>query len=121
MSSDDRQVCMVDDMEGLSPLAEAYARARGKTCSKCHIITLLPLLFGCKIAFSISVYSLSVLRGHPRDGQKIGCGRQVTPYYRFICTVFWFKGPRKFGCLRQVIPERCHISRFDCIHTLFGF
>lgn len=29
MSSDDRQVCMVDDMEGLSPLAEAYARARG--------------------------------------------------------------------------------------------
>lgn len=29
MSSEDRQVCMVDDMEGLSPLAEAYARARG--------------------------------------------------------------------------------------------
>ena len=34
MSDDDRKVCMVDDMEGLSPLAEAYARARGKflTC-----------------------------------------------------------------------------------------
>ena len=30
MSSEDRQVCMVDDMEGLSPLAEAYARARGR-------------------------------------------------------------------------------------------
>ena len=30
MSDDDRKVCMVDDMEGLSPLAEAYARARGK-------------------------------------------------------------------------------------------
>ena len=30
MSTEDRQVCMVDDMEGLSPLAEAYARARGK-------------------------------------------------------------------------------------------
>ena len=29
-SSKDRQVCMVDDMEGLSPLAEAYARARGR-------------------------------------------------------------------------------------------
>ena len=71
MSSDDRQVCMVDDMEGLSPLAEAYARARGKTCSKCHIITLLPLLFGCKIAFSISVYSLSVLRGNQRDRQNL--------------------------------------------------
>ena len=34
MSSEDRQVCMVDDMEGLSPLAEAYARARGM-CQKC--------------------------------------------------------------------------------------
>ena len=30
MSDDDRKVCMVDDMEGLSPLAEAYARARGR-------------------------------------------------------------------------------------------
>lgn len=29
MSEDDRKVCMVDDMEGLTPLAEAYARARG--------------------------------------------------------------------------------------------
>jgi len=29
MSEEDRKVCMVDDMEGLSPLAEAYARARG--------------------------------------------------------------------------------------------
>ena len=29
--SEDRQVCMVDDMEGLSPLAEAYARARGRS------------------------------------------------------------------------------------------
>ena len=29
MSDEDRKVCMVDDMEGLSPLAEAYARARG--------------------------------------------------------------------------------------------
>ena len=26
------------------------------------------------------------------------------PLYRLICTIFWFKGPRKVGCLRQVIP-----------------
>jgi len=30
MSAEDRKVCMVDDMEGLTPLAEAYARARGR-------------------------------------------------------------------------------------------
>lgn len=30
MSDEDRKVCMVDDMEGLTPLAEAYARARGR-------------------------------------------------------------------------------------------
>lgn len=29
MSEEDSKVCMVDDMEDLSPLAEAYARARG--------------------------------------------------------------------------------------------
>lgn len=29
MSEEDSKVCMVDDMENLSPLAEAYARARG--------------------------------------------------------------------------------------------
>ncbi|KAL4229211.1 hypothetical protein ACF0H5_012250 [Mactra antiquata] len=29
MSGEDRKVCMVDDMDKLSPLAEAYARARG--------------------------------------------------------------------------------------------
>lgn len=29
MSEADRKVCMVEDLENLSPLAEAYARARG--------------------------------------------------------------------------------------------
>lgn len=29
MSDTDKKMCMVEDMEGLSPLAEAYARARG--------------------------------------------------------------------------------------------
>jgi len=38
MSEADRKVCMVDDMEKLSPLAEAYARARGKN----NITILLP-------------------------------------------------------------------------------
>ena len=31
MSEEDSKVCMVDDMDNLSPLAEAYARARGMT------------------------------------------------------------------------------------------
>lgn len=30
LSEADRKVCMVEDMDNLSPLAEAYARARGK-------------------------------------------------------------------------------------------
>ena len=30
MSETDKKVCMVEDMTDLSPLAEAYARARGK-------------------------------------------------------------------------------------------
>jgi len=38
MSEEDRQVCMVDDMATISPLAEAYARARGThrlACGTC--------------------------------------------------------------------------------------
>ena len=30
LSEEDKRVCMVEDMTELSPLAEAYARARGK-------------------------------------------------------------------------------------------
>ena len=47
MSAEDRKVCMVDDMEGLTPLAEAYARARGRwrLCSKAVDSMVVKLVF----------------------------------------------------------------------------
>ena len=43
MSVEDRKVCMVDDMEELTPLAEAYARARG-TSSNSFIFLFLKIV-----------------------------------------------------------------------------
>ena len=66
------------------------------------------------------MHSQTFLEGSPRESQKIGCLRQVIPQYRFICTVFGFKGTRKCGCLRQVTLNTVdHINRFDCIYFYF--
>ena len=44
-----------------------------------------------------------VLRGHPRKGQK-WLLKTGDPLIQADLHYFWFKGPRKGGCLRQVIP-----------------
>lgn len=40
MSDTDKKMCMVEDMEGLSPLAEAYARARGGNADPERIVKI---------------------------------------------------------------------------------
>ena len=59
--------------------------------------------FGRKINCSQQhmIYNQTCLKGSPKGRTKFGCLRQVTPLYRFIGTVFRFKGSRKSGCLRQ--------------------
>ena len=56
----------------------------------------------CKLWRQVWLYSITCLKGPPKGGTKTCCLRQVA-LYRFIFTVFWFKGPRKCGCLRQVV------------------
>lgn len=56
MSEADRKVCMVEDMDNLSPLAEAYARARGK-CQKTCLVCLLKLQFDWNITDALGIPS----------------------------------------------------------------
>ena len=66
---------------------------------------LLQFLFG---PLKVKVdYSQTCLYRSPKGMKNSGCSRQVTPKYRFICTVFWFRWLLK--------RSRDHASRFDCL------
>ena len=42
--------------------------------------------------------------GHPKE-EKNWLLKTGDPQYGLICTVFWFKEPRKGGCLRLMVPR----------------
>ena len=50
-----------------------------------------------------SDYSQTSPKGSPTGRAKIGCLRHLTTF-KFFCTVYWLKGTKICGCLRQMIP-----------------
>ena len=93
-------------------ILESCSRRKTVTFT-CFFASYLPIIdeddASCNIGMItlITAFMLHIqsnLSGVTQGKDKKWLFKTGDPLYRLICTIFWFTGPRKGGCLRQVIP-----------------